>query len=279
MDRIELLYEKQGYFAKYSSDIWISLLILVVSFIIICYNAYKSVLTQIKSNWNEHKCSPIYLPFAGLIMPEKDKSAIETTIENFEYCLQTDISSIFGIIMMPIEFAIYVTVDCIDGITTIFVALATFVEYLKSLLSGIFAEIFNKILYIIIPLIVMMLKIRDSSAKTSGVLVASIQSVINFLNLTTSIMSTLLTIVLDVIAWAIGIFYGLITIGIILCLSFFGMSVGLTTIAIALGIATGAIIPIIKVYISLINVIQEIMPITPPGVPGMPNLSIKRKKK
>lgn len=278
MDKVESLYIKDGYFEMYNKDIWISILLILITLAIVCYNAYKSVIQQVKLNWNLHRCSPIYLPFAGLIMPEIDKSFVDTTIENFEYCIQSDISSVFNIIMMPLEFLIYVTVDCIDAVTMIFVAIAAFIAWIQEMLGEFYEELFNKIIYVITPIIEMILHFRDITSKTNGILVATIFSVLNIYNTTISGASFLLTIIINVIGLLIGIFYVLLALAIYLCLSFFGISSGLALLGIAIPMATGVIIPIIIVYSEIANTFQSIFNMSTPNAPSKPSTSIHIKK-
>lgn len=274
MDKLETLYLKEGYFQKHNGDIWISILLILITILIICYNAYKSVIQQVKSNWNEHRCSPIYLPFAGIIMPEADKSFVDTTIENFQYCIQSDISSVFNIIMMPFEFMIYILVDCIDIVTMVFVAIASFAEWIQEMLGEIYSEIFNKVIYVVTPIIQMILHFRSITAKTNGILVTAIYSILNIYNTTISGASFLLTIIINVIGILIGIFYVLIALAISLCLSFFGIASGLALLGVAIPMATVVIIPIIIVYAEIANTFQEIFNMSTPNTPSKPKTSV-----
>lgn len=278
MDKVESLYIKDGYFQTYNSDIWISIFLIFITIVIVCYNAYKSVIQQVKLNWNLHRCSPIYLPFAGLIMPEMDKSFVDTTIENFQFCIQSDISSVFNIIMMPIEFILYVMVDCIDAVTMIFVAIAAFAEWIQEMLGEFYAELFNKIIYVITPMIEIILHFRDITAKTNGLLVATIFSILNIYNTTISGASFLLTIIINVIELLIGIFYVLLALAIYLCLSFFGISSGLALLGIAIPMATGVIIPVIVIFSEIANTFQSAFNISTPNAPSKPSTSIHFKK-
>jgi hypothetical protein len=273
MDKIELLYLKDGYYAKYGNDIWISIILVIITIILVLYNAYKSVLQQIKTNWNDHRCSPIYLPFAGLIMPQTGKSFVDTTIENFEYCIQSDISSVFNIIMMPFEFAAYVLVDCIDAVTTIFVAIASFIEWLQSLLGELYAELFNKIIYVITPIIEMLLHYRDITARTNGIFITMIYSILNIYNTTISGATFLISIIINVVGMLIGVFYALIAIALALCASFFGIGAGLAILGVAIPIATAVIIPIIIIYVDIVNSFQPVMDMSAPSAPSRPRTS------
>lgn len=273
MDKVETLYLKDGYYAKYGNDIWITILLIITTIFIVLYNAYKSVIQQVKLNWNEYRCSPIYLPFAGIIMPEKDKSFMDTTVENFQYCIQSDISAVFNIIMMPFEFAAYVLVDSIDIVTSIFVAIASFTQWIQEMVGEIYSELFNKIIYVITPIMNILLRFRDITSKSNGIFVTMIYSILNIYNTTLSGASFLITIVINVVGMLIGVFYALISIALALCASFFGIGSGLAILGIAIPIATAVIIPIIIIYVDIVNSFQPVLTMAAPNPPSKPRTS------
>jgi hypothetical protein len=84
MDFIELtkqneLYKNRGYFERYGGDVCISIGLVIATLLITGYSSYQSVMAQVKTNWNQHRCNPIYMPFAGIIMPQPGSTTAETT--------------------------------------------------------------------------------------------------------------------------------------------------------------------------------------------------------
>jgi hypothetical protein len=110
MDKLNSLYQTRSYFDRYGGDVCISILLILLTLILTSYTNYQSVMAQVKSNWNQHRCNPLYMPFAGIIMPEQGKSSVETTTTNFSYCIKQDASSVFSIAMMPFEFSIFLII-------------------------------------------------------------------------------------------------------------------------------------------------------------------------
>jgi hypothetical protein len=75
---------------------------LVALFAILVIHASSS-LDKLKSNWNEYRCHPVYLPFAGFIRPDV------STSENFLHCINLmgselmkpiidELNNLFGVI-------------------------------------------------------------------------------------------------------------------------------------------------------------------------------------
>jgi len=57
----------------------------------------SSSIEKIKLHWNEYRCNPIYMPFAGSIRPDVDTS------ENFAYCTNAMAGHFFGYIIDSIN--------------------------------------------------------------------------------------------------------------------------------------------------------------------------------
>ena len=107
MEQLHLLYKNRGYFDRYGGDVMISLLLIVLTVMLTGYANYQSIMAEVQRNWNQHRCNPIYMPFAGVIMPQAGMSVTETTTTNFAYCIKQDASAVFSIAMMPFEFGMY----------------------------------------------------------------------------------------------------------------------------------------------------------------------------
>lgn len=69
---------------------------LLALFCMFCIYAYSS-LDTIKSNWNEYRCHPAYIPFASFIKPDVSVS------DNFTHCLDRMGNDVFAILLQPIN--------------------------------------------------------------------------------------------------------------------------------------------------------------------------------
>ena len=183
MERIESLYKKRGYFERFGGDVVITILLIAITVGITSYSTYTSILAQVKANWNTNRCKPIFMPFAGVIMPQPGQTASETTEQNFQYCIQQDSSMVINIALMPFEFAMFIIIEFLDSIMSAITAFMKFVQWLKNELGSIFKELYEKILLVIIPLMVMMVHLRDILAKMNGVMVTALYSVMNIYNI------------------------------------------------------------------------------------------------
>ena len=77
------IYTDRGYFEKYSGDIMITSTALFCFFIALSYFYVMSKAEPIKADWNNQRCHPAVMPFAGIIMNPPNQSKMDYTNKNF----------------------------------------------------------------------------------------------------------------------------------------------------------------------------------------------------
>lgn len=87
MDEINQLYRNRGYMDRYGIHVWISLITCVVFLLAIGYYYVNNHMKSLQSDWDELRCNPVAMPFAGMIHQEEGLSAAEYTQQNFTRCL------------------------------------------------------------------------------------------------------------------------------------------------------------------------------------------------
>jgi hypothetical protein len=244
---IDSLYKNRGYLESYGSDVFITIFLISCTIGITSYSTYQSLLLQIKQNWNENRCNPIYMPFAGVIMPQPGISTMETTIENFSYCIKQDSSMVFSIALMPLEFAMYLIIDFIDTVMDAIMAFMKLIQWLKDQLGGIIASLYNQILKFIIPLIEITIHIRDMLAKINGVAVTSLFITMNVYNTTISGIINIMTILTDLLILLIAVIVAMLVFAFILLLTP-AFPLGVTMYATVTIVLSSIIIPTIIIY-------------------------------
>jgi hypothetical protein len=100
-DSVKEVYDKVGYGQQYGLDIWITVVLIVVFFCATAYFYVLGHLQPIKADWPVNRCNPAYIPFAGIINPPENSSAMNYTSENFEYCTQNILKEITGYFLAP----------------------------------------------------------------------------------------------------------------------------------------------------------------------------------
>jgi hypothetical protein len=277
--KIISMYENIGYLGMYGTDVCITILLFIITLGIVSFASYKAIINDLKSNWNTNKCNPIVMPFAGLIMPVQGQTTSETTFENFNYCIQKDMSAIFSIIMMPFEFVLYLTISFLDTVLMLIMDLIEFLAWLKNILGGLFAEFYNKIINFVIPIIEITVHIRDMLGKINGIITASLFMVMNIYNITVSGVINILTILVDLLLVLIASLVLMMAAAALFFTNPFTIIPGIALEVIIVACLVGVVLPAITVTAIMHSSIEELFNESSPNAPDPPHNKSKNKKK
>ena len=256
---------------RYGGDVCISIALIILTISITGYTNYQAVMVQAKTNWNLNRCNPIYMPFAGIIMPKPGVSAVETTVTNFSYCIKQDASSVFSIATMPFEFTMYIMIQFMDGVLYAILSFMELIQWLKNQLGGIFAALYTKIIYFIIPLIEMVIHIRDMIAKINGIATTALYTAMNIYNTTVSGIINIMTILNNILITIIAIMLALIVLAFFL-IPTPAFPIGIGMYVAGLTIMTSFIIPVIVLYTMMQAFTQEVMKTSGPKGQSKPGI-------
>jgi hypothetical protein len=274
MERIESLYKKRGYFERFGTDVIITILLICITVGITSYSTYTSIISQVKTNWNVNRCKPIFMPFAGIIMPQPGQTYSETTSQNFQYCIQQDSSMVINIALMPFEFAMFIVIEFLDTVMAAITAFMEMLQWLKNELGSIFKEIFEKILLVVIPLMVMMIHIRDMLAKMNGIMVTALYSMMNIYNIIVSGVLNIMVVLDNILIITIAIMLALLVLAFAL-IPTPAFSVGFALYASGMTIMASFVIPVIVLYTIMETFTKSIFKTLSPKAPKKP--SVKKK--
>ena len=269
-NKIISMYENIGYLGMYGTDVLITVLLFGITLGIVSFASYKAIINQLKDNWNTNKCNPIIMPFAGLIMPVPGQSTAETTFENFNYCIQQDMSAVFSIIMMPLEFILYLTITFLDTVLELILAVIAELAWLKNQISSIFEEIYNKIVNFVIPIIEITVHIRDMLGKISGIITTSLFMIMNIYNLTVSGVINLLTILIVLLVILIVILLVMMGAAAIFFAFPFTIPLGIALESLITLSLIGIVLPTIIICAIMHSAIEQVFRESSPGAPSPP---------
>ena len=276
MEQVHLLYKNRGYFDRYGGDVMISLALIVMTILLTGYANYQSILAEVQRNWNQHRCNPIYMPFAGVIMPQAGMSVTETTSTNFAYCIKQDASAVFSIAMMPFEFGMYLVIYFMDAVLESIMAFMFFIHWLKQQLGSIFDTVYEKIVNFLIPLIESIVYLRDMIAKLNGLAITSLYTIMNIYNITVSGILNIMVVINNMLIATIAIMMGMIVLAFAL-IPTPAFPLGLSMYIAGMSILTSFVIPVIVLYTLMQVFTSEVFKTTSPKAPSIPK--IKKKKK
>lgn len=232
---INEFYTKLGFLEKYGKDVFVATIIILVFLIVFSYFHVMNRIEPIRANWVKERCNPSVMPFAGIINAPPGVNKMTYTTENFNGCVNNILASIVQYALAPI----YYVVNIIRSVFLILVEaiqqIRTMIDKIRTSISDISKDIYGRSLNITVPIIDLMINVRDMLGKTQGVLAASIFSLfggyLTMKSVITTVVQTIFNILVALIAlivffWIIPFTWGVAAVTTVIA----------TAIAIPLGI-------------------------------------------
>jgi len=219
-----------SYYSHYNTDIWITVVIILIVLAFTIYFYILNSLQSFKSNWNKYKCNPIFMPFASIINNKNDGEHLDFILDNFNLCMDQMNKELNEKIQSPID-------SIFDNLKSFFVIILSsfksiwdFIKYLINLLLEFFLYLVSKFQLL--------------SAEFNTLVIGITAFINNILSILSVIYYELVLLIkslkLIFVVLAIGFWFTFVLPGII------AVSVGWTMVAIflALGLTFSSICPI-----------------------------------
>lgn len=254
------LYNKKGFYEKYGIDLIIAIIIIYIFFIFTSYFYILNQLPQIKANWPTEKCNPLYLPFAGLILSNKNKSNLDLISENFSGCVQNILTSIVSDAFKPIYYIMNITNNTFKDMTDNVQNIRAKFNNVRTNIKNTSTNISGRALNITIPILKLFITAKNMISETNGVLVASLYTFFGSFLTLKALIGSIIEIIIDFLL----ILAGVIASAWALSFITFGASV---PEAIA---ATAFYIAILVILLPLIITMNDLLHTGERNVPGPP---------
>ena len=268
------LAHSQSYIGKHGKDVAITLVVVLAVFAVTLGASYSAVLKQARTNWEQKKCNPIYMPFAGIILPQPGQSFVQTTAQNFEYCVQQDFSGFMSILLLPMEYVAFLILTSLDVLINAVVLAMTLVAKLKSLISANSASLIDKLAKMVIPLTLTVAKIRDAIARANATILTAVFTSLTVYDMIVSGLLSVLTITVDLLIAMSAVITVMFVVAVVLMVTpAFPIGIAMFTVASTAVIAV--VIPTVVIYALLRVFVQETFgksAVQPPSVPKIPKM-------
>lgn len=173
-EKIKKIYEQESYLDKYGDSVVITFVILFIFFLLFSYFLVRNQLKSLKANWNDNKCRPYVIPFAGIINGKEGENSFDFTEANFTECTQSILTYIAGEFIKPIYYSVNVLHSTLSSIEKGFQNARKMFNYIVSMLSSIFTIIMDRIFNTLIPLQHSFIKQKSIFGKIQGILTATL---------------------------------------------------------------------------------------------------------
>ncbi len=170
-------YKKDGYLDKYGGSVVATALTLFFFFLVFSYYYVQSKTDPIRPNWANERCHPSVMPFAGWINKPKDKSATEFTSENFMQCTTQILTSIVSYFMQPFYYITDLISKLVGVLQKAINSVRQVLFMIRVAMDKIMSYIVGRLVNVMIPLRLIVGKLRDTMNKTIGIATAALYTV------------------------------------------------------------------------------------------------------
>lgn len=206
IDKISDIYENQTYLERYGEYIFYAIIICISFILIITYIHIKINIEQIRADWNNQKCKPNIMPFAGIINAPANMSKMEYAEKNFAECTQSILTDITDIALMPVHYTISIVTATVGEIMSIVNDMRELVNKIRNSVADITSDIMSRILNIMVPLTETIITAKSMLGKSNGVVTAVMYTLFGvYLSIKSLIGSILEIVIIILVAMAAAI--------------------------------------------------------------------------
>ena len=141
---------------------WLFFLAPVITILLMGIVHGSESLEKIRLHWNEYRCNPIYMPFAGVVRPDIG------TPENFQHCMNMFGQSIFKYVLDVFVMMLKDVTAGVDELEKPLPFIRQLIVKVRSMLLSFGAQTFGKITNSMGSLSYILIKIRDILKRFAG---------------------------------------------------------------------------------------------------------------
>lgn len=206
IDKVLNIYENQTYLERYGEYIFYAIIICISFILVITYIHIKINIEQIRADWNNQKCKPNIMPFAGIINAPDNMSKMEYAEKNFAECTQNILTDITDIALIPVHYTISIVTATVGEIASIVNDMRELVNKIRNSVADITSDIMSRILNIMTPLTETIITAKSMLGKSNGVVTAVMYTLFGvYLSIKSLIGSILEIVIILLVAMAAAI--------------------------------------------------------------------------
>jgi hypothetical protein len=260
---INNLYNKKTFLERYGSDLWITVIVCIVVILLVSYYYVMNHIQPIVADWNNQKCSPVVIPFAGIINKPANMTAFEFAGSNFTNCVNTILANISSDAFAPIEYLMNVFISEFKSIVGAMDAVRAFFDKIRVNVKIVIENVMSRLLNIMIPVQQFIVLMKDMLAKINGALAGVLYTVFGAYLTIKSLFANIINFVIIILLIMAGIIAGLLIISMI---PIIGIPAEIAVIPM---IAMMVLIVIVTISVEgLMGDVFDLPTRAPPNIPG-----------
>jgi len=174
LPKLKETYDNLTFFDNYGSSILALIFVTILLFLLVSLSYAYLEGSRLQANWEEVRCKPSVMPFAGLIMQPTNMSKSEFTSQNFQYCMQNNMKEVSGKALEPLTYITNSLSDMTADASNSLNAVRAMTSKVRNNIAAIFQDIYNRLVNFVIPLQEIIIKVRDSFGKIQGAMVTTV---------------------------------------------------------------------------------------------------------
>jgi hypothetical protein len=206
---INELYDGLSYYDMYGTTIMIFLFLTIFILFIYGYFQIMRVREEIANDWPNQRCNPKYIPFAGYITHPDGTTPFQYTSDNFQYCIQNVENDVAGQAMSPLNYLISGVSNMLNIIGTAAQHTREFLSVLRKNIRKFAEDVFHKILNVMIPLMSLIISLKDMLDKTQGIMTAGLYTFLGAYDTLKSLMGSIVELTVVMLLVMVIIIMGL----------------------------------------------------------------------
>ena len=248
------LYDKLTYYDMYGSTIMVFLLITIFVAFMYGYFQIMRVREEVANDWQNQRCNPKYIPFAGYITHPDGTTAFDYTAENFQYCIQDVENGVTGQAVQPLNYLVSGVTDMLNIIGTAVQKTREFINILRKNIRKFAEDVLHKILNVMIPLQSLLISLKDMLDKTQGIMTAGLYTFLAAYDTLKALMGSMVELTVTFLMVMIIIIVGLWSV----------------PFSIPLAASTSAIYVVFALLLSILVIfLTQVMGITSSSIPKL----------
>jgi len=206
---INELYDKLSYYDMYGTTIMIFLLLTIFVLFVYGYFQIMRVREEIANDWQNQRCNPKYIPFAGYITHPDGTTPFQYTSDNFQYCIQNVENDVAGQAMSPLNYLVSGVTNMLNIIGTAVQNTRDYLNVLRKNIRKIAEDVFHKILNVMIPLMSLIISLKDMLDKTQGIMTAGLYTFLGAYDTLKALMGSIVELTVVMLMVMVIIIVGL----------------------------------------------------------------------
>ena len=255
-------YSSEGYMDNFGGSFFIASVIIILVGGYVGYNYLLVKAKSLKKDWPNVRCNPLTMPFAGVINGPPGGSKTAFAAQNFGHCTSEILKDVMKAETSVINAAQSIMKDTVSGLTKGLQEGRDLLSHVRNMIGEIFSSIFGKIINVLMPIRLTLIKSLDSVNKIGGVAITSLFTALGAALSINGFVFLFMIACIFVLLLIAGLIVAELVLGFSLMgIPLFGWALAIPDFVMALA-TTIFLIAILALFIPLISVIVDVLQLT-----------------